>query len=80
MSHVSEEHCILIVLPQSHAVPSSLLRTSFTTGKGLCGKAMETTPDAAFLCIVIPVLLYTVLAQEAFLQCGFPVLHKNIVI
>ena len=86
MSRVSEECCLLVVLPRSHfisdshAVSSSLLRTLFTTSKDLCGEAMEMALHASCLCIVIPMLLYIGLAHEALLRCGFPVLHKNIVI
>lgn len=64
---------------ESHSVSSSLLRTHFTTSKGLCGEAMETALQASCLCVAVPMLLYVGLAYEAFLQCGFLVLHKTIV-
>lgn len=41
---------------------------------------MEMELHASCLCIIIPMLLYVGLAHKAILQCGFPVLHKNIVI
>lgn len=68
------------LLTPTCGVSSSILRTDFTTSKGLGEEAVGTEPRASCPCSVVPVLLCIGLAHEAFLQGGFPLLHKTIAV